>query len=75
VESDNPLVLRQIDGAGSLDFRPSVLHQCLCGSNMWRIVASFEDYEIACYALDMECIECGSLAIAPTPLDDPEVDL
>ena len=41
---------------------------------MWRVVVEFEDYEISGYMLDMECLECGSLAIAPTPIDSPEED-
>ena len=29
----------------------------------------FENYEIATYFLDMQCVECGALLTAPTPLD------
>jgi len=69
-----PWVYYDTDRTASMDFRPSILHQCACGSTMWRLVVEFEDYEISGYMLDMECLECGSLAIAPTPIDNPEGD-
>lgn len=53
------------------DFSDTIMHECICGSNMWKVVVTFEDYEIASYALDMECLECGTVAKAPTPLDAP----
>jgi hypothetical protein len=31
-----------------------------------------EDFEIATYFLDMECVSCGSVATAPTPVDRKE---
>jgi hypothetical protein len=49
-----------------------VTHVCACGGNMWKIWAIFQDYEIAAYGLDMECMDCGSRAKAPTPLDRPD---
>jgi hypothetical protein len=30
----------------------------------------FEDGEISLYMLDMECALCGTLATAPTPIDN-----
>jgi hypothetical protein len=53
----------------SLDLRGTPTHACVCGSVVWNIKAIFDNYEIATYFLDMECVECGSLATAPTPLD------
>jgi hypothetical protein len=53
----------------SLDLRGTPTHACVCGSVVWNIRAVFDNYEIATYFLDMECVECGSLATAPTPLD------
>lgn len=53
----------------SLDLRGTPTHACVCGSIVWNIRAVFDNYEIATYFLDMECVECGSLATAPTPLD------
>lgn len=47
----------------------TVTHRCICGSVMWKVLVSFEDFEIASYSLDMFCAECGAKAISPTPLD------
>ena len=53
----------------AMDLRGTPTHVCICGSQIFYLKAVFNDYEIATYFLDMECIECGSLATAPTPLD------
>jgi hypothetical protein len=45
-------------------------HECMCGSNLWRVICSFQDYEIASYFEDMECVCCGTRAQAPCPLDN-----
>lgn len=49
-----------------------ITHQCICGNNVWKICATFDDYEIASYSLDMFCLECGAKAITPTPIDHPD---
>ena len=54
-----------------LDLSDTITHVCTCGSNLWHIVVSFDDYEIATYSTDMECLECGTRAKAPTPIDKP----
>lgn len=51
------------------DLRGTPIHECVCGSKQFYIKASFSDYEIAQYFLDMQCANCGSLATAPTPVD------
>ena len=65
------------------DFKPSgtgfdlsgiIMHECLCGSDLWRVVVTFEDYKIASYMLDMECVYCGTRATAPTEIDDPDYE-
>lgn len=48
-----------------------VTHVCVCGSLQWKVIVSFEDYEIVTYSLDMYCAECGAKAIAPTEIDRP----
>lgn len=66
--------IRQLkpDFSGSMDYENEVRHECGdCGSNIWNVKVSFEDYEIASYILQMECSVCGSYALAPTPLDKP----
>lgn len=58
------------DYTGSMDYENQVLHECpVCESNLWNIKATFDDYEIAMYCLDMECSVCGTYAKAPTLLD------
>jgi hypothetical protein len=54
-----------------MDSEGVVKHICDCGSFVWNIKASFDDYELSSYFLDMECSVCGSYALAPTPLDKP----
>jgi hypothetical protein len=53
----------------SMDLRGTPTHVCPCGSNIWHVKVIFDDNEIATYFLDMECVSCGSLATAPTPID------
>lgn len=53
----------------SIDLRGTPTHLCPCGSYIWNVKVVFEDYEIATYFLDMECVSCGSVATAPTPVD------
>jgi hypothetical protein len=53
----------------TMDLRGTPTHECICGSQVFYVKTVFNDYEIATYFLDMECVECGSLATAPTPLD------
>lgn len=45
-----------------------------CGESLFRVLAVFDPstYTIGMYHLDMQCNECGALATAPTPLDNPE---
>lgn len=66
--------IRDYRGAGfgeGFDLSDTITHVCPCGSELWRVVVTFEDYEIATYFTDMECIECGTRAKAPTPIDKP----
>jgi hypothetical protein len=51
-----------------------VTHVCPCGSDTWKVLVSFDDYEIATYSLDMYCASCGNKARAPTLLDDPNYE-
>ena len=62
----------QICEVGVLDLRDkdNPLEVCVCGSTLWNVKAMFEDGQISLYMLDMECALCGSLATAPTPIDD-----
>lgn len=53
----------------AMDLRGTPTHVCPCGSQQFFIRAIFEDFEIATYFLDMQCVSCGTLLTAPTPLD------
>ena len=53
----------------AMDLRGRPTHVCPCGCNIWNLKVVFDDFEIATYFLDMECVNCGSLATAPTPVD------
>jgi len=45
---------------------------CPCGSMVFNVAASFEDYELVWYALDAECYSCGNLVVVPCPPDRDE---
>lgn len=47
------------------------LHVCPCGSQVFNVMASFEDYELSWYFLDATCVSCGNLVLAPCPIDKP----
>lgn len=53
----------------AMDLRGTPTHICACGSTIWNLKVSFEDSQISTYFLDMECVNCGSVATAPTPID------
>ena len=52
-----------------IDLRGTPTHACVCGSIHFYVRTIFDNYEIATYFLDMQCVECGALLTAPTPLD------
>ena len=47
------------------------IHACPCGSKVFSILATFDNYEISWYMLDATCVNCGNLVIVPCPIDDP----
>lgn len=57
----------------TIDTRGIPTHQCLnCGGNQFKIMASFEDYDIAMWGLDGECFDCGAPVTVPCPVDSPD---
>lgn len=55
-----------------IDTRGIASHECLnCGGDTFKILAKFEDYEIAWYTTSAYCASCGAACTVPTPLDDP----
>jgi hypothetical protein len=61
-------------GMDSMDLRGTPTHECICGSKVFDLPVAFENYEIATYYLDMQCVECGSIYTAPTPLDREKME-
>lgn len=59
------------EGTGdSIDLGEYMTRVCVCGSEWFKTVIQIdEDYEIAAYGLDGECIECGSRVKLPCPSD------
>lgn len=53
------------------DFGDTVVHVCVCGNRVFKIYATFDDYEIATYSTDGECIQCGARFKVPTEVDRP----
>jgi hypothetical protein len=45
------------------------IHVCPCGSQVFNVMASFEDYELSWYFLDATCTNCGNLVVVPCPVD------
>ena len=45
------------------------IHVCPCGSQVFSIMASFEDYELSWYFLDGTCVNCDNLVTVPCPVD------
>lgn len=58
----------------SMDLRGTPTHECICGSKIFNVPVAFENYEISTYFLDMQCVECGSIYTAPTPLDREKME-
>lgn len=52
-----------------LDQRGIPSHQCLCGSDTFKILAKFEDNEIAWYTLNGFCASCDAPVTVPCPID------
>ncbi len=74
--SDDPRPVHElffVDKTG-LDLRDmGPLHTCVCGSDLWHVLARFEEGVIVYYYLDMKCSDCGALAKAPTEIDGLEM--
>ena len=48
------------------------IHVCPCGSQVFNVMASFEDYELVWYFLDATCVNCGNIVLVPCPVDKDE---
>jgi len=47
------------------------IHICSCGSQVFNVAASFDNYELVWYFLDATCFNCGNLVTVPCPVDAP----
>ena len=45
------------------------IHVCPCGSQVFNVMCSFEDYELVWYFLDATCVNCGNLVVVPCSVD------
>jgi hypothetical protein len=64
----NPLrYLPKVTGADLRDLGP--VHVCPCGSQVFNVAASFDDYELVWYFLDATCFSCGNLVRVPCEPD------
>lgn len=67
---DNPYeVLNNPVGADMRALGP--VHVCSCGSQVFNVMAAFEDYEITWYFLDATCVSCGNIVTVPCLADKP----
>ena len=48
------------------------VHVCSCGSQVFNVMASFDDFELVWYFLDATCVNCGNLVRVPCPVDRDE---
>ncbi len=70
MDAENILSLKPENYDNAMDLRGTPTHVCVCGCNVFNVKVIFDDFQIAQYFLDMECASCGSLATAPTPVDN-----
>ena len=74
IAQNDPRYIPPVDYDKAMDLRGTPTHVCPCGSQVWLVKVVFSEYEIASYFLDMECLICGSLATAPTPIDRSNIE-
>lgn len=55
-----------------LNLRGIPTHRCICGCELFVMIASFEDCEVSLYFTDAQCLDCGALVTLPTPVDNEE---
>lgn len=71
MEDKNHITDLRPDGyENAIDLRGTPTHVCVCGCTVWNLKVMFDEGSISQYFLDMECSSCGSLATAPTPIDE-----
>lgn len=56
------------------DLGDTIVHVCFCGNRVFKIFATFSDFNIATYSTSGECIQCGARFKVPTEADRPQGD-
>lgn len=54
---------------GPRDFKDTVVEECLCGCNLFYVIAVFSEGDLAGYYTDAVCYDCGAWVKVPTPVD------
>ena len=66
-------LLHNNDYSNSMDLRGVPIGDtCVCGSDLFIALISFQNKEIGFYFLDGECANCGSMVTLPYPGNDQE---
>lgn len=59
---------------GTADYTGIPTHECICGCNVFKIVAWFEDYEMVGHSLTGYCYGCGAKLTVPCEVDRPDLE-
>lgn len=63
-------LLHGADYSRAMDLRGNPIGDvCVCGCDVFVMLAGFSDNELAFYFTDGECAGCGSMVTLPTPVD------
>jgi hypothetical protein len=70
-------LLHKIDYSKAMDLRGAPIGDiCVCGCDVFIMLAGFVEGDIAFWFTDGECAGCGSMVTLPTPIDgDDDADL
>ena len=47
-------------------------HVCSCGCSVFSTMVQFDNYELAWWYLEGECVNCSNKVTLPCPVDKPE---
>ena len=56
----------------AMDLRGEPTEVCVCGCDVFHMLAGFVEGKIAFYFIDAECASCGSMLTLPTPTEEEE---
>jgi hypothetical protein len=58
-----------------IDQRGIPTHQCVCGTDTFKVLVKFEEGEIVWWTLNGYCAECEAPVTVPCPIDGEEESL